>query len=169
MRGQNIKLLGLVFPSLQTRCARMAQWIRRLPTEQEILGSSPSTSFLDGNKKSKFSKFRNSGENSKATVKYTTSKTASRVLAAINQTHYSRHGVRPRSKSSCVWGVTKQHQGHRTTRAGQSATRLIRKRPREESGTRHKAPCFCPIRASSGFHTSSRAAGSGKTAAGTAA
>jgi hypothetical protein len=26
--------------------ARMAQWIRRLPTEQEILGSSPSTGFL---------------------------------------------------------------------------------------------------------------------------
>ena len=25
---------------------RMAQWIRRLPTEQEILGSSPSTDFF---------------------------------------------------------------------------------------------------------------------------
>ena len=27
------------------RVVRMAQWIRRLPTEQEILGSSPSTDF----------------------------------------------------------------------------------------------------------------------------
>lgn len=43
------------------------------------------------------------------------------------------------------------------------------KTPARESGTRHKAPCFCLIRASSVFHTSSRAAGSGTTGAGRAA
>lgn len=94
--------------------------LRRRSYEAKILGSSPSTSYLDGNKKNRtFSKFRNSGENLKATLKYTPRRTASRVLAAINQT-YSRHGVRPRSKSSRVWGVTKQHQGHRQRARGRA-------------------------------------------------
>ena len=53
MRGSNPRLLAHKTNTLPTelmelnqQVARMAQWIRRLPTEQEILGSSPSMGFF---------------------------------------------------------------------------------------------------------------------------
>ena len=38
--------VGAIYSLPSVHQARMAQWIRRLPTEQEILGSSPSTGFF---------------------------------------------------------------------------------------------------------------------------
>ena len=65
---------------------------------------------VNGDSRHRFHFFSNSvsrkpGEGLFCKHKYDCRYTASRVLAAINKP-YSRHGVRPRSKSSGVWGVT---------------------------------------------------------------
>lgn len=133
---------------------------RRRSYEAKILGSSPSTSFLDGNKKANF---RNSAIAARTRKRRLSTQLAGLRAGCLQQStnHLRKTRGSPTVKIVGCLGRYQATSGSPATRAGQSATRLIRKRPRgnPEPGTRHPVFVGYRIRASSGFRTSSRAAG----------